>query len=215
VTDEGDHRDARREYDATTLSRAALPDDPLELFGRWLGQASDAGAKDATAMALATVSADGTPSVRIVLLKEYSAEGFVWYTDYGSQKGLELASSPIASVVFYWRDFDRQARLTGPVSKVDPAVSRAYFQSRPVESRYSAAASRQSQPVASREVLEERVAALTAQHPDGDVPIPADWGGYCLDPSAIEFWQGREGRLHDRFRYSRSGDGWLIERLQP
>jgi len=210
-----DPRGTRREYQATSLTRNALPDDPQKLFDGWLNQAVVAGARDATAMALATVAADGIPSVRIVLLKEFGPQGFVWYTDYRSQKGAELDENPVAAAVFYWRDFDHQVRITGPVSKVAAQTSDEYFHSRPVESRFSAAASEQSRPVADRRTLEDRVEALRARFPEDDVPMPASWGGYCLKPTCMEFWQGREGRLHDRFRYQRDGEGWQIDRLQP
>lgn len=215
MPNQGDHRDARREYATAELSSASLPDDPLVLFGSWLEQAMAAGSKDATAMSLATVSKEGVPSVRIVLLKEHDASGFVWYTDYRSPKGADLEANPIASAAFYWRDFDRQVRITGPVSRIDPDTSAEYFRTRPLESRYSAAASEQSRPIASRRVLEDRVAELMARHPDGDVPKPEGWGGYRLAADVIEFWQGREGRLHDRFRYTLGKTGWRVERLQP
>lgn len=237
MTVEGDHRDTRREYGAglspaadsdsaagacsaagygpAALSRSQLPDDPLELFGQWLNPAVEAGAKDATAMALATVSSSGIPSVRIVLMKEYGPAGFVWYTDCRSQKGRELENNPTASAVFYWRDFDRQVRITGPVERVDAQTAAEYFHSRPEESRFSAAASEQSEPVVDRSSLEDRVADLVARYPEGDVPMPVDWGGYRLRPEVVEFWQGREGRLHDRFRYVRTDSGWEIDRLQP
>ncbi len=211
----GDHRDERREYAAGTLSRADLPADPLELFGTWLNEAITAGAADATAMALATAAAGGEPSVRIVLLKEHGPQGFVWFTDYGSRKGQELAENPRASLAFYWGLFSRQVRVSGRVSQIDEAESRAYFGTRPEESRLSAAASDQSQPISSRQMLEARVAELRAQHPDGNVPMPDGWGGYVLQPQSVEFWQGREGRLHDRFTYTRSEDGWEVQRLQP
>ena len=150
-----------------------------------------------------------------MLLKEFGQDGFVWYTDYRSQKGTELDENPVAAAVFYWRDFDHQVRVTGPVGKVTAQTSDEYFRSRPAESRFSAAASEQSQPVADRRTLEERVEALRDRYPDDDVPMPTGWGGYCLKPTCIEFWQGREGRLHDRFRYQRDGEGWQIHRLQP
>jgi len=211
----GDHREERREYTAGTLSRLDLPADPLELFGGWLSHAISAGAADPTAMSLATASAGGEPSVRIVLLKEHGPDGFVWFTDYGSQKGLELAENPRASIAFYWGQFSRQVRVSGTVSEIGEAESRAYFETRPEESRFSAAASDQSQPIAGREMLEARVSELRAQHPDGQIPMPEGWGGYCLTPQRIEFWQGREGRLHDRFCYTRTGTEWSVLRLQP
>jgi len=217
VTDQGrqDHREHRREYLNGVLSRAALPDDPLVLFGDWLEQAIASGAADATAMALATASPDGVPSVRVVLLKEHGPDGFVWFTDYGSRKGRDLALNPVASLVFYWREFSHQVRVSGPVERLDRARSEAYFASRPEDSRFSAAASDQSQPIADRSTLEARVAQLRRQYPDARVPMPEDWGGYLLEPETMEFWQGREGRLHDRFRYTRRAGGWDIERLQP
>lgn len=223
--DQKDHHDQRREYAASTLSREMLPADPLTLFGSWLDQAVSTGATDATAMALATADSTGAPSVRIVLLKEHGPAGFVWFTDYGSQKGQELDENPRASLAFYWRDFARQVRVSGTVTPVGLKTSRAYFETRPADSRFSAAASDQSQPIPDRLTLEERVAALRAKHPDEQVPMPEGWGGYCLKPQSIEFWQGREGRLHDRFRYKVDGDqvevgdqvdgDWEITRLQP
>lgn len=210
-----DQRDTRREYGAEGLRRAALQGDPLEQFERWFKDAVDAGLADATAMALATAGADGQPAVRIVLLKHFDHDGFCWYTDYRSAKGRELAENPRASCLFHWRELDRQVRLSGPVTRIAGADAAAYFATRPADSRFSAAASRQSAVVASREELESRVAELRRQHPDGDVPRPEQWGGYRLQPQTYEFWQGRTGRLHDRFRYTRHGDGWQIERLQP
>lgn len=210
-----DQRDTRREYGATGLRRAALQGDPLDQFERWFTEAVDAGIADATAMALATAGADGQPAVRIVLLKHFDQNGFCWYTDYRSAKGRELAENPRASCLFHWRELNRQVRLSGPVSRLDAADATAYFDSRPGDSRFSAAASRQSAVVASRQALEERVAELRRQHPDGAVPRPEEWGGYRLQPESYEFWQGRTGRLHDRFRYTRSGTSWHIERLQP
>ncbi len=210
-----DHSDERREYAAGVLRRADLPGDPLHLFGAWLDEALRVESTDATAMALATASAQGEPSVRIVLLKEHGPDGFVWYTDYGSQKGLELEENPRASLAFYWREFSRQVRISGSVTRIDADESHAYFASRPEESRFSAAASDQSQPIIDRSMLEARVAELRARHPSGDVPMPDGWGGYRLIAQRIEFWQGREGRLHDRFRYERTASGWDVQRLQP
>lgn len=208
-------RDTRRDYEAPPLRRDSLAGDPLEQFERWFGDAAGADLQDATAMALATAGADGQPSVRIVLLKHFDAAGFCFYSDYRSGKGRDLAENPLASCLFHWREFERQVRLSGPVSKLDADDASAYFASRPADSRFSAAASHQSATIASREALEARVAELRQRHPDGQVPRPADWGGYRLQPHSYEFWQGREGRLHDRFRYRWAGEAWRIERLQP
>lgn len=211
-----DQRQTRREYAAEGLRRSSLAADPLAQFQRWLGEALDAGLQDATAMALATADTAGWPSVRIVLLKHFDQAGFCWYTDYRSQKGRELADNPRASGLFHWRELDRQVRITGRVTRVDERTSDEYFSSRPLDSRLSAAASEQSAPVADRWTLEARVAELTERHPDGAVPKPAAWGGYLLSPHSYEFWQGRVGRLHDRFHYRLEDDGtWTVQRLQP
>ncbi len=210
-----DQRDNRREYDAPGLRRSDLADDPLVQFERWFRAAVSADVKDATAMALATAARDGTPGLRIVLLKHFDADGFCWYTDYRSAKGRDLTENPVAACVFHWREFERQVRIRGPVTRLGAAEADAYFASRPAQSRFSAAASEQSAPIASRHELEAKVAELKRQHPDGAVPRPRDWGGYRLQPDSYEFWQGREGRLHDRFRYQRADAGGRVERLQP
>jgi pyridoxamine 5'-phosphate oxidase len=210
-----DQRHTRREYTTAGLRRRDLAGDPLEQFERWFREAVDAAIDDATAMALATAGSDGRPAVRIVLLKHFDADGFCWYTDYRSAKGRDLTQNPYASCLFHWRELSRQVRLSGPVFRLEPQAAVDYFASRPADSRLSAAASQQSAPVASRDELEARVADLRQAHPDGAVAKPDDWGGYRLQPEAYEFWQGREGRLHDRFRFTRRGGGWEIERLQP
>ena len=211
-----DQRSRRRDYGGAGLSRAGLAADPRLQFSAWLEDAIAHGALDPTAMALATADADGAPSVRMVLLKHFDAKGLCWYTDYRSQKGVELAENPAASVLFYWREQDRQVRISGAVRRLSAAESEAYFASRPGDSRFAAAASVQSAPAASREALEQAVQSLRQAHALDAVPRPPEWGGYRLRPKEYEFWQGREGRLHDRFRYRR-GDagGWDVARLQP
>ncbi|MDE0364620.1 MAG: pyridoxamine 5'-phosphate oxidase [Gammaproteobacteria bacterium] len=216
MTGEYDQRSRRREYGVRSLRRSDLAADPVELFARWLQAATDSGAKDATAMALATAGPDGAPSVRIVLLKHFDGRGFCWYSDDRSRKGAELAENPRASAVFYWRDFDRQVRISGSVEKLAAETSEAYFLSRPEESRFAAAASVQSAPVGDRAALKRAVADLRARFPGGGPPRPAQWGGYRLCPDEFEFWQGRSGRLHDRFLYVPGGEGqWEARRLQP
>lgn len=212
-----DHRRVRREYATSGLARASLATDPLRQFDAWLGAARRSEVLDPTAMALATVAADARPHARIVLLKHYDEAGFVWYTDYESAKGQDLASNANAELLFYWDVLNRQVRIEGSVVKIDEAASDAYFKSRPLESRASAAASRQSQPIKSRVDLERLATQVTGANPNGDIPRPERWGGYRLSPTRFEFWQGREGRLHDRFVYrvAEVGAGWEIERLQP
>ena len=210
-----DPQDIRREYGQTTLARADLRDDPLAQFTDWFDSANTAGLLDATAMTLATADTAGRPSARIVLLKYYDQNGFVWFSDYRSQKGVELAENPQASVMFYWRELERQVRITGSVSRTSRELSAEYFSRRPDDSRFSAAASRQSSPIENREVLQAAVARLQARYPDGDMPTPETWGGFRLVPDEYEFWQGRTGRLHDRFRYLLNGQDWEITRLQP
>ena len=215
MSGDGDLRGDRREYGFSELTRALMPDDPLEQFRVWMQQAMDSGLEDATAMALATSGKAGVPSVRIVLLKHFDRDGFCWYTDYRSDKSVDIEENPVASAVLYWHPVSRQVRITGSVSKLDAQTSAAYFLTRPLESRLSAAASTQSAVIADRRALENRVADLKQQYPQGDVPPPDEWGGYRLVPDTYEFWQGRAGRLHDRFRYQRTGESWRIERLQP
>lgn len=206
----------RREYVRPELRKEDLDADPIVQFRCWLEDALATDPLEPTAMVLATVGEDGQPSARVVLLKGCDERGFVFYTNYESRKGQELARHPKAALTFFWPVLDRQVRIEGAVEKTERAESEAYFRSRPPASRLGAWASRQSAVLPSREALEEAVREATERFADGDIPLPDFWGGYLLRPAAIEFWQGRESRLHDRFRYERQpGRGWTISRLSP
>jgi len=210
----GDLTQIRREYLGRGLSRADLAENPLVQFADWFEQASALRADDVSSMTLATADASGMPSARIVLLKHFDENGFCWYTDYESQKGSDLAQNPQAELMFYWYGLERQVRIQGQVHKLSETLASQYFSARPLESQISAAASHQSKTIESREALKAKVAALEVQC-NAEVVRPQRWGGYALVPSKFEFWQGREGRLHDRMVYVRVADSWEIKRLQP
>lgn len=231
--------DLRREYNLTGLRRSDLEADPIAQFKQWFDQAAGTRASgrvrkfciklyktvlmaggaepmDLTAMTLATADKEGRPSARIVLLKGVDQRGFVFYTNYDSRKGQELAENAQAALVFYWSDQEREVCVAGEVSKLPPAESDAYFNSRPRGSQLGAWASQQSAVVRDRAALEEKWNQMEAQYAGQQIPRPPHWGGYVLSPARIEFWQGRPNRLHDRFRYTRQPDKtWRIERLSP
>ncbi len=200
---------------AQPLRRGDLDPDPQRQFHAWYEAAQQAGVTRPEAVALATATPEGRPSVRFVLLKSAGDDGFVFYSGYESRKGKELASNPRAALCFYWHELGRQVRVEGPVDRVELSASDAYFASRPYGAQLSATASRQSRVVASRTEFEEEVERLRSQYGEGLVPRPEIWGGFALMPVEYEFWQHREDRLHDRFRYRPEGEGWAIERLSP
>jgi pyridoxamine 5'-phosphate oxidase len=205
----------RRDYLRARLDETSVASDPLVEFARWFEEAVKAEARDPNAMTLATASPDGVPSARIVLLKGFDERGFVFFTDYRSRKGTELAANPRAALVFYWPELERQVRISGVTSETGRQESEAYFRTRPRGSRIGAWISHQSQVIASRQQLESQIADVERRYPGDDVPLPPYWGGFRLRPESIEFWQGRTNRLHDRIRYLREGERWRIERLSP
>jgi pyridoxamine 5'-phosphate oxidase len=207
--------DLRREYALARLDEKDVSRDPIAEFARWFAEAQAAEVEEPNAMVLATATSDGTPSARVVLLKGFDERGFVFFTDYRSRKGAELEVNPRAALVLHWSELERQVRITGDVTRTSAEESEAYYRSRPLGSRLGAWVSHQSQAIPSRDVLEGGLREVERRFAGGDVPLPPYWGGYRVRPGAIEFWQGRENRLHDRVRYEREGDRWKIERLAP
>ena len=205
----------RAEYAREGLEEADAGNDPVDLFAQWLDVAVNAGIHEPNSMALATADASGRPSVRIVLLKGFDAAGAVFYTNYDSRKGRELGDNPWASAVLLWHQLQRQVRIEGRVEQVEPEQSDAYFASRPRGAQIGAVASQQSRSVADREALETQIADAERTFDGRDVERPEHWGGYRITLDAVEFWQGRADRVHDRLRFTRVGDGWSRERLQP
>lgn len=205
-----------QEHHLAGLSRETLDPNPFRQFAEWLKLALEAKLLQPNAMTLATATREGRVSARVVLLKDFDEQGFVFYTNTTSHKARDLAENAQAALVFYWPELDRQVRIEGQVSEVSRAEAEVYFHSRPLGSQLGAWASAQSQPLPNRAVLEEKLAQLEAEYAGREVPLPPHWGGYCVRPELIEFWQGRPNRLHDRFVYTPTAEGqWAIERLSP
>jgi pyridoxamine 5'-phosphate oxidase len=208
--------DLRKEYILQSLDEQEVDADPLVQFDKWLNEAITASIEEPTAMTLATASSDGLPSARVVLLKGYDSNGFIFFTNYDSFKGKQIEENPRACLVFFWKELERQIRITGLIRKISAQVSDEYYKSRPLGSQVGALASPQSQVIESREWLMNREYQLLKEYENKPIPRPENWGGYCVQPVTIEFWQGRPNRLHDRIQYSLHENGsWKIERLAP
>jgi len=207
--------DLRREYSARELTESEVARDPVTQFDSWFQQALDSQTLDPNAMSLATADAKGRPSVRIVLLKGFDQNGFVFFTNYGSRKGRELAENPGCSLCFWWGELMRQVRIDGRAELIPESESDAYFSTRPLESQLGAWASEQSSVITDRSVLEHRMRKMRECYADQDIPRPHFWGGYRVKPDVVEFWQGRPSRLHDRLRYTLVDGLWSLHRLSP
>ncbi len=207
--------DYRREYTKGGLNKEDLNASPFEQFEKWFTQAIDANIPDASAMTLATVSASGKPTQRTVLLKIFDEKGFVFFTNYSSQKSQQISENPNVSLLFPWTELERQIEINGTATKISTAESLKYFLSRPRGSQLGAWASAQSSPINSRQILEGQLQKMKSKFTQGEIPLPDFWGGYRVEPETIEFWQGGENRLHDRFEYTRKNNDWISKRLQP
>ncbi len=205
----------RIEYTRGTLDISNIGNDPFIFFGKWLDEAIYSGITEPTAMSVSTIGLDGYPQSRIVLLKSFDNLGFIFFTNYNSQKGKSLEQHPGASLLFFWPELQRQVRITGEVEKVSREITGSYFSSRPRSSQIGAWASAQSEEIPSREHLENLFEAIEEKFQDTEIPAPAHWGGYKLNPVRFEFWQGRENRMHDRFSFEKTDTGWHIRRLAP
>jgi pyridoxamine 5'-phosphate oxidase len=216
MSDKNDLQGIRIEYQKGRIDLQDVDKNPFNQFTLWMNEALKSEVMEPTAMALATVGKDMRPSNRMVLLKGFDTDGFVFYTSYDSKKGLQIAENNFVALTFFWKELERQVRIEGSVNKLPDEMSDRYFYSRPYESRLSAAASPQSKPIRNREVMERVREGLKKRFPDNDIPRPANWGGYIVKPSLLEFWQGRSSRLHDRIVYELSEVGeWKISRLAP
>ena len=207
--------EARREYKGGSLDETQVAEDPVGQFAAWFFKATHSGFLEPTAMTLATSTREGRPSARIVLLKSFGPDGFVFYTDYRSRKSEELIDNPRAALLFHWDVLERQVRILGNVSRISREQSESYFRTRPAGSQLGAWASRQSSVLKNRAELDEKLREVTARFGDDPVPLPEHWGGWAVVPYEFEFWQGRPDRLHDRIRYRRHATGWTIDRLSP
>lgn len=215
MTDRLELEDLRRDYRKQRLDSESLGPDPATQFATWYAQATEGQVQEPNAMTLATVDTNGQPSARIVLLKFVDAEGFVFYTNYGSRKAHEIADNPRVALHFFWPELERQVRVRGVAQKVSTAESLRYFSRRPRESQLGAWVSHQSAPIPARSVLEKAFTQMKEKFAGGEVPLPDFWGGYRVRPEEVEFWQGGAHRLHDRFVYTRDGEGWRTQRLAP
>jgi pyridoxamine 5'-phosphate oxidase len=206
----------RRDYQLASLDEASTAEHPMDQFTQWWDGATDSNIDEVNAFVLSTVKANGTPASRVVLLKGYTPEGFIFFTNYESAKGQEVATHPVVAMNFFWKELERQVRITGTIKKVSAEESAEYFHSRPVGSQIGAWSSPQSRIIPDRTFLEDLVAENTEKYKEGMIPLPPDWGGYIIHPTEVEFWQGRSSRLHDRIQYTLHENGhWVKVRLAP